>query len=85
MRPPRDGVATVIARVLPAHRRRGYGTELYAHALRQARALGATAIETCVLASNEDGLRFARAHGFTETDRYVLPGSTIPWVDLRRE
>ncbi|SCD93548.1 hypothetical protein GA0115251_130015 [Streptomyces sp. TverLS-915] len=46
---------------------------------------GATAIETCILASNEDGLRFARAHGFTETDRYVLPGSTIPWVDLRRE
>ncbi|EGJ76543.1 putative acetyltransferase [Streptomyces sp. Tu6071] len=85
VRPPKDGVATVIARVLPAHRRRGYGTELYAHALRRAHALGATAVETCVLASNEDGLRFARAHRFTEIDRYVLPGSTIPWVDLRRE
>ncbi|MDT0410960.1 MULTISPECIES: GNAT family N-acetyltransferase [Streptomyces] len=78
VRPPKDGVATVIARVLPAHRRRGYGTELYAHALHQARALGATAIETCVLASNEDGPRYARVHGFTEIDRYVLPGSTIP-------
>ncbi|MFD6152658.1 GNAT family N-acetyltransferase [Streptomyces sp. NPDC060243] len=85
VRPPKDGVATVIARVLPAHRRRGYGTDLSAHALRRAHALGATAIETCVLASNEDGLRFARAHGFTEIDRYVLPGSTIPWVDPRRK
>ncbi|WP_433341413.1 N-acetyltransferase family protein [Streptomyces sp. CA-253872] len=85
VRPPRDGVATVIARVLPAHRRRGYGEQLYASALRRAHALGATAIETCVLASNEAGLRFARAHGFTEIERYVLPGSTIPWVDLRRE
>lgn len=61
------------------------GTDLSAHALRRADPLGATAIETCVLASNEDGLRYARAHGFTEIDRYVLPGSTIPWVDPRRK
>jgi hypothetical protein len=40
-------------------------------------------IETVVLASNEDGLRFARRHGFVEIDRYVLAGDAIPFVDLR--
>jgi hypothetical protein len=32
---------------------------------------------------NEDGLRFAERHGFVETERYLLPGDTIPWIDLR--
>jgi L-amino acid N-acyltransferase YncA len=73
----------VIARVLAAHRGQGYGGQLYAHALREARELGATSIETVVLASNEDGLQFALRHGFMETGRYVLPGETVPWVDLR--
>lgn len=36
-----------------------------------------------VLASNPAGLRFALAHGFTETDRYLLPGATVPYIDLR--
>jgi hypothetical protein len=40
-------------------------------------------IETVVLAANEDGLRFARRHGFAEIERYVLPGETTEWVDLR--
>ncbi|MFF5183828.1 GNAT family N-acetyltransferase [Streptomyces sp. NPDC000345] len=85
VRPPRaeDAVVTVIARVLPAFRRRGYGTALYEHVLAQARALGARAVETCVLAVNEDGLRFARARGFAEVERYVLDGETAEWVDLR--
>ncbi|MGW4083585.1 N-acetyltransferase family protein [Streptomyces sp. NPDC004822] len=85
VRPPRDedAVATVIARVLPGHRGRGYGTALYADGLAHARALGARAVETCVLAVNEEGLRFARARGFAETDRYVLDGATDQWVDLR--
>ncbi|MEU1178237.1 GNAT family N-acetyltransferase [Streptomyces sp. NPDC005820] len=84
VRPPaEDGVVTVIARVLPEFRRRGYGAELYEHALGHARVLGAGAVETCVLAVNEDGLRFARARGFTEVDRYVLDGETAEWVDLR--
>ncbi|WP_405645394.1 GNAT family N-acetyltransferase [Streptomyces sp. NBC_00019] len=83
VRPPEDGAATVIARVLPEHRRQGFGTALYENGLAHARVLGATTIETCVLAVNEDGLRFAEKHGFTEVERYVLPPETDLWVDLR--
>ncbi|WP_339128017.1 GNAT family N-acetyltransferase [Streptomyces sp. f51] len=85
VRPPTDdtATATVIARVLAEHRGQGFGEELYARGLEQARASGARVIETVVLAANGDGLRFARRHGFTETERYVLPGETAEWVDLR--
>ncbi|WOX23689.1 GNAT family N-acetyltransferase [Streptomyces solicathayae] len=87
VRPPAPGAevptATVIARVLPEHRRRGLGAELYARGLTQARELGAEAVETVVLAANEDGLRFAEKHGFAEYDRYVLPGDDALWIDLR--
>lgn len=85
VRPPtgEQAAATVIARVLPAQRRQGHGAQLYARGLEQARALGAEVIETVVLTSNEDGLRFALAHGFVEVDRYLLPGDSIPYADLR--
>jgi predicted GNAT family N-acyltransferase len=85
VRPPADGTrtATVIARVLPVHRRRGFGEELCTRGLNRARKLGAEVLETVVLSSNEDGLRFALKHGFVETERYLLPGDTIPWIDLR--
>ncbi|MEU3553606.1 GNAT family N-acetyltransferase [Streptomyces fragilis] len=85
VRPPAEGTATatVIARVLPAHRRRGRGAELYARGLRRARELGAEVIETVVLSSNKNGLRFAYRNGFQEIERYLLDGDTIPWVDLR--
>ncbi|MEV8477568.1 GNAT family N-acetyltransferase [Streptomyces sp. NPDC051173] len=85
VRPPTDETltATVIARVLDAHRRQGFGEELYERGLHRARELGAKVIETVVLSSNEDGLRFALKHGFVETERYLLPGDTIPWIDLR--
>jgi GNAT superfamily N-acetyltransferase len=86
VRPPTGddpSTATVIARVLPTHRRQGFGGRLYRRGLEHARGLGATVIETVVLASNEDGLRFAEAGGFREVDRYVLPGDTIAYVDLR--
>ncbi|MFB8247787.1 GNAT family N-acetyltransferase [Streptomyces sp. NPDC055952] len=85
VRPPADGgaTATVISRVLPAHRRRGFGAELYERGLARAREVGAEVIETVVLSSNEDGLRFAHGRGFVEIERYLLPGDTIPWVDLR--
>jgi len=85
VRPPTDETptATVIARVLAPHRGRGFGQELYARGLDRARELGAEVIETVVLSSNEDGLRFALRHGFVETERYLLPGENIPWIDLR--
>jgi GNAT superfamily N-acetyltransferase len=80
---PDEPAATVIARVLPAHRGQGFGARLCARGLAQARELGATVIETVVLASNPDGLRFAQAHGFVEVERYVLPGDTVPYITLR--
>jgi GNAT superfamily N-acetyltransferase len=85
VRPPTGdtATATVIARVLAPFRGRGFGDELYARGLEQARASGAEVIETVVLAANEDGLRFAERHGFVEIERYVLPGATAEWVDLR--
>ncbi|MFF8633922.1 GNAT family N-acetyltransferase [Streptomyces pilosus] len=87
VRPPttdNGATATVIARVLPEFRRRGLGARLYERALEQARALGAQVVETVVLASNPDGLRFAEQHGFVELERYLLrEGDTVPWIDLR--
>lgn len=83
VRPPTPDTATVIARVLPEYRRRGFGTRLYQRALAKARELGAQHVETVVLASNEDGLRFAVDRGFVETERYVLPGDAIAFIDLR--
>ncbi|MEB3966258.1 GNAT family N-acetyltransferase [Streptomyces kunmingensis] len=84
VRAPRDGVATVISRVLPEHRGRGFGRALYERGLGKARALGAEYIETVVLASNTAGLRFAERAGFTvEVDRYRLDGDTVDWVELR--
>ncbi|NEC63253.1 GNAT family N-acetyltransferase [Streptomyces sp. SID9727] len=85
VRPPSadNPAGTVIARILLEHRGRGFGGRLYAHALELARGLGAEVIETCVLESNPEGLRFALRNGFVETDRYVLPGDTVPFIDLR--
>ncbi|MGW1745645.1 GNAT family N-acetyltransferase [Streptomyces sp. NPDC002092] len=85
VRPPEgdEGVATVIARVLPEFRGRGFGRAIYEKALAHARVLGAGVVETCVLAANEDGLRFAEKCGFVETERYVLDGESDLWIDLR--
>ncbi|MFJ7629109.1 GNAT family N-acetyltransferase [Streptomyces sp. NPDC097595] len=85
VRPPGadSPVGTVIARILRGHRGRGFGGQLYAHGLELARGLGAEVIETCVLESNPEGLRFALRNGFVETERYVLPGDTVPFIDLR--
>ncbi|MFI5707501.1 GNAT family N-acetyltransferase [Kribbella sp. NPDC051620] len=84
VRPPEDETpaATLIVRVLPAHRRQGFGEQLYLAELPHAQAL-ADSVETVVLESNQDGLRFALAHGFVETERYLLPGDTIPFITLR--
>ncbi|OIK24271.1 GNAT family N-acetyltransferase [Streptomyces malaysiense] len=85
VRPPvgEERVATVIARVLPEFRRRGFGTVIFGNALERARALDAGVVETCVLAANGDGLRFAVRRGFEEVERYVLDGERDEWVDLR--
>ncbi|MCC9306592.1 GNAT family N-acetyltransferase [Kitasatospora sp. RB6PN24] len=80
---PEEPAATVIARILPEYRRRGFGSRLYRSGLARAQGFGAPAIETIVLACNTDGLRFAEAHGFVEVERYLLDGDTIPFVTLR--
>ncbi|SCE65704.1 Acetyltransferase (GNAT) family protein [Micromonospora coriariae] len=85
VRPPADdrATATVIIRVLPEHRRQGFGEQMYVEALATAYEIGARVIETVVLASNEEGLRFAERHGYVEIDRYILDGDTTPFIDLR--
>ncbi|MDX6279132.1 MAG: hypothetical protein QOH03_203 [Kribbellaceae bacterium] len=84
VRPPEDDnpAATLIVRVLPAHRRQGLGGQLYTAELPHAQAL-ADSVETIVLEYNPDGLRFALAHGFVESERYVLPGETSANIVLR--
>jgi GNAT superfamily N-acetyltransferase len=85
VRPPSEetSAVTVIARIVPAYRRQGFGEALYRRGLARARELGAEAVETIVLASNVEGLAFAESHGFVEFERYVLPGDTIPFITLR--
>ncbi|MFD7624923.1 GNAT family N-acetyltransferase [Streptomyces sp. NPDC059851] len=51
--------------------------------LAEARRLGAEVIETVVLESNGNGPRFALARGFVEVECYLLPGDSVPYVDLR--
>ena len=83
VRPPSEetDAVTVMARVLSPYRRRGFGTALYEHCLAQ---VGEAAVETHILASNVDGLKFALAKGFVEVETYLLPGDTVPFVLLRR-
>jgi hypothetical protein len=69
--------------VLPEHRRRDYGERQFLDAMNLARTLGGSAIETVVLASNHEGLRFAEAHGFIEVSRSLGAGDEQPFVTLR--
>ncbi|MGV9450165.1 GNAT family N-acetyltransferase [Streptomyces sp. NPDC003635] len=88
VRPPdgTDGVATVIARVLPEYRRRGFGGALYEHCLAYALGLGAREVRTVVLEANGDGVRFAEARGFAEVERYVAPEDEAEvWITMRLE
>ncbi|GIF68718.1 hypothetical protein Ais01nite_67530 [Asanoa ishikariensis] len=78
-----DGVATVIVRVLPPQRGRGFGTLIHERALASARALEPAAIETLVLAANVDGLRFAQRHGYAEVERYAVDGAHEVRLRLR--
>jgi GNAT superfamily N-acetyltransferase len=85
VRPPSEETpaVTVIARVLPEYRNRGYGEQVYRRGLAKAAEYGTDAIETVILASNVEGLHFAQRHGFVEVERYVLDGDTIPFITLR--
>lgn len=84
VRPP-DEVrnVTVIVRILPEHRRRGYGEKLFLEAMKVARGLAGVALETVVPGSNLDGLRFALGHGFVEVSRYLPPEDEEPCITLR--
>ena len=78
IRPPNDGVVTVIVRVLPEFRRQGLGTRLYERALEHAQTLAPQHIETIIWAPNRAGVDFALAKGFVEVER------DQDWVLLRR-
>lgn len=84
VRPPTDPdrICTVIVRVLPEHRRRGYGAAYLTHELAHARSLAPRRIETVVLASNTDGLTFARAQGFVEHERTTPVGDSVPFIGM---
>ena len=82
-----NGETTVIVRVVPEHRRRGHGAAMLRLLLDDLGAgrPEAPQLETIVWEGNPDGLRFARPHGFVEeTDRYLAPGDTAPFLTLRR-
>ncbi len=63
------GIATVVVRILPDHRRRGLGTAYLDVELAVARGYAPRRIETVVLAGDDAGLAFAAAHGFEEHER----------------
>ena len=75
-----DQPVTVIVRVLPELRGRGFGRALYTHRMRGLSG----PVQTIVLGSNVDGLEFALRRGLVEVDRCVLEGDTVPYVELRR-
>lgn len=79
-----DARVVVIVRVLPPYRRRGIGASLLVRAEKQAHGMGAGRIETIVWAANLEGTHFAQVHGYTEVDRYLIPGEQVPYVTLRR-
>ena len=82
VRPPGDdGTATVIVR--PDHRHQGYGRKLYARSLDAAYVLGARQVETIVWEPNVDGLKFALANGFVETERHRPDGEDAAYITLR--
>ncbi|WP_344315482.1 GNAT family N-acetyltransferase [Fodinicola feengrottensis] len=85
VRPPAgpDRTATVIVRVLAAHRRRGYGQRFYESELARAYELGAGAIETVVLVTNVDGVRFAQSRAFVEVDRYFPEDGSAAFLTMR--
>ena len=69
VRPPDNGVATVIVRVLPEHRRQGLGTRLYERAMAHAQTLEPQHIQTIIWAPNTAGLDFALAKGFAVVEQ----------------
>jgi GNAT superfamily N-acetyltransferase len=84
IRPPdlaSDDEVMVIVRVLPAFRRAGLGSQLYAYLLREPWVTSTKNLTTVVLAANDSGLQFALNRGFTQVDEYEIGGAT--YVDLR--
>jgi GNAT superfamily N-acetyltransferase len=81
IRPPKDGIAVAIVRVLPDFRHTGFGSQLYAYILQQDWVRNADFIDTIVLASNPSGLEFAQHRGFEIVDEYTIEDSS--YTELR--
>jgi GNAT superfamily N-acetyltransferase len=82
LRAPADGAVTLIVRILPEHRRQGFGGEYFEVLLDQESAKAATRITTVVLVTNVDGLDFARHRGFEVTSRYDING--VDFVEMTK-
>jgi hypothetical protein len=83
VRPPDDvGNFTVVARVLPKDRPRGYGETLFVDAMKTARGLGGATLETIVLELKFDGLRFDLGYAFVEVSRHISPEDREPLNDV---
>ncbi len=65
------GRAFVLPRVVPAARRAGGGSALLAAGLAYAATLGGLSARSHVDGADDDAVRFATRHGFTEVDRQV--------------
>ena len=82
VRPPTDdpAAATLIARVLTEHCRRGPGEQIYRRAPATAHELGVQATKTVVLASNEDRLRSPSTMASKRSSGHILSGHMIAFV-----
>lgn len=65
----KDGSFSGGVRVEPEQRRRGIGAALLEHLERHARAYGAPKMKARVRGDEEEGVRFAQRHGYSETNR----------------
>jgi mycothiol synthase len=71
-------------RVAPEHRRRGIASEMLARLEAHVRAKGAPKLQSSVRGEEEDGLRFAEKHGYTEFHRRFDSYLDVPEFDASR-
>ena len=80
--PAADGACELVRlAVLPAHRRRGIGSALVEHVLRQARAAGLSRVELHLIAAHEQLRRWYEKLGFASTGNWKP--QRLPFVVTR--
>ena len=71
-------------RVAPEHRRHGLGSAMLLRLEAHVRAKGAPKLQSSVRGEEEDGLRFAQAHGYAEFHRRYDSYLDVPAFDASR-